>query len=853
MTVATQNEPCLRADVGGKAYNLMHLCSAGFNIPDFFVLGADFFKELLGDKFDTYKAYLRSFDDAARSKITELIGSCEFSDGLRTLIDEKLTEVFGSEPILFSVRSSAVDEDSSAHSFAGMLDSFLFVDRASVLDRIKACYLSCFSERIMKYRADNGLINEDIRVAVIIQKMIDADMAGVIFTADPQTNNTDEMLLSIVTGVGERLVSGECNSDDYLLDFYGSIISRPKTASVPADDELLLRLAKLAEEVEDSYEYKCPQDIEFCVKDGEIFLLQARPITTCSHINKRNFRTILDNSNIIESYSGVTTPLTFTFAREVYAKVYNQTLKSFFVKQEAIDEIQNDLQNMLCFYENKVYYRLNSWYRMTSLYPGYETNKKYMENMMGVKTVLHESRSQAKTRLLKIYLRALYKLLRIKKDSKKFKERFNRVTAPYYNNNFDGYSSKKLLAVYRELEEKILDDFITPITNDMCTMVIFGMLTDKLKKAKISDSEGLLADILSKQGNVESAKQSSRLLDIVRQIKASPSLLSEFHDSDIDTLKKKLDVPQGIYADIAEYIHLYGARTMDELKLETLTLLEDPEFLFTTLKQYLALEDDACADVDTSVCKEKEAYNSLLAACPFWERGTVSLLIKLTRFFIRNRESLRLRRTYIYSIVRKIYLGIGANLTAEGIIDGQRDIFFLTKDEISEIVEKGSLTQTDIKGKISRRRSELDASKDKPVYERMYFYGEVSAQNMLPIYSKNQFENRNGLLVGVAGGGGVIEGTVKLVEDPSDADVKGCILMAKRTDPGWTVIFPMADAVIIERGSVLSHSAVAARELGLTLVVGIRGLTDIVKDGDRVRVDGINGTVEILDKSDKKS
>ena len=128
----------------------------------------------------------------------------------------------------------------------------------------------------------------------------------------------------------------------------------------------------------------------------------------------------------------------------------------------------------------------------------------------------------------------------------------------------------------------------------------------------------------------------------------------------------------------------------------------------------------------------------------------------------------------------------------------------------------------------------------------MYFYGEVNSDNMLPIYNKQEAADESGLLKGVAGGGEPVEGIVKYVKDPSDTDINGYILMAKRTDPGWTILFPMAKAIIIERGSILSHSAVIAREMGLTLVVGVRGLTDKVKDGDKVRVDGINGTIEII-------
>lgn len=136
----------------------------------------------------------------------------------------------------------------------------------------------------------------------------------------------------------------------------------------------------------------------------------------------------------------------------------------------------------------------------------------------------------------------------------------------------------------------------------------------------------------------------------------------------------------------------------------------------------------------------------------------------------------------------------------------------------------------------------------------MYFYGPLEEEYMLPIFSRQETEQSpEGCLKGVAGGGKTVIGRVKYVEHPADADVEGTILMARRTDPGWTVLFPMVKAIIIERGSVLSHSAVIAREMGIPLVVGIRGLTDRVKDGMLVKVDGIKGTVEILEEEDESA
>ena len=489
---------------------------------------------------------------------------------------------------------------------------------------------------------------------------------------------------------------------------------------------------------------------------------------------------------------------------------------------------------MLYFYENKIYYKLNSWYKLMSLYPNYNTNKKYMENMMGVKTPLKETTVGANKRLVKIYSRFIWKMLNSKKDSRKFLEKFNQVTAPYNGETFEGKSNQELLKIYDKIESQILNDFTTPIINDIGAMVFYGMLTDDLTKHGIKDAEGVISSLLAKQGGVESAEQTETLLSIVKKIPQDQELKQRFLDGKI-SLNDNLP----IIVDIKDYLARFGARTMDELKLETITMQEDPEILFEMIRNYL--KTDKPSKKLSLKTKSTDPFKNFN---PISKQYTKKLL-KIVKYLVRNREGLRLRRTYIYAIVRNIYLRIGHNFAEDELIDHYRDIFWLEKDEITAIINGKPIKN--IKETIKNRKAEYKQNKEKPVYERMYFYGKITSENMLPIYSEQEISDNANILKGVAGGGSPVEGIVKYVKEPTDTDINGYILMAKRTDPGWTVLFPMVKAIIIERGSILSHSAVIAREMGLTLVVGVRGLTDKVKDGAKVRVDGINGTIEILD------
>ncbi len=848
---ANDKKPVL-GQIGGKAYSLADMQKLSINIPKWFVLTSDCFLDFLYESRDEYFHLLNNYSEMNRRKIVKIIQATKFSDSTKQLVRAEMAKTF-SPMELVSVRSSATDEDGKNHSFAGMMESYLSLKQDDeIFDYIKKCYASCFSERAMQYRYENKLINSKIRIAVIIQAMVDPEYAGVMFTSNPQTNDPDETLISVVNGVGENLVSGKENSSDYTVNTLREVNYENPQRKARVDNETLLKIYDVGQTIEKSHNPRIALDIEFAVKDNQIYILQSRPIVNCSHIDKNKPRTILDNSNIIESYSGVTTPLTYTFAREVYSKIYRQTLRNFYISEEAINSIKSDLDNMLCFYENKIYYRLNSWYKMTSLYPGYEKNKKYMENMMGVKTPLQETGGQAKTRLVKIYLRFIHKFIHMKGASRKFVNKFNRITRPYYDNTFASYTNEQLLEVYKDLEAQILDDFITPIANDMGAMVVYGALTDMAKNAKVYNAEGLISDILSKQGNVESAKQSEELLKLVKEIRREPTLYNIFKESNTDELVRKLNSNSLIiFSKLNSYINKYGARSMDELKLETITMQQNPSFLINIIKQYLELPQLP----ENKEKKSNKAEARFLSYFKGIKKAEAKFLIKETKYFVRNREMLRLRRTYIYSIVRNIYLRIGQNMANERLIRSQRDIFYLEKDEITVIIKRGKYTVDEIRDKIDARKKEYAANDKKETYERMYFYGDVKPENMIPIYSHQETKTKttSRLLSGVAGGGGTVTGVVKYVDSPENANVRGYILMAKRTDPGWTVLFPMAEAIIIERGSILSHSAVVARELGITLVAGVRGLTAKVHDGDTVKVDGKNGTIEIIRRRDEQT
>lgn len=867
--------------LGGKGWHLQRLRALGFLTPDFFIWGSSCFYDFLGEELSHFQELLLSYrgEREILEEMRNLILGRELPLRMRESLDRELRLHFP-DGRRFAVRSSAIDEDGERHSFAGMMDSVLNLSTEDdYIAALKSCYASCFSERAMEYRRREGILREDLSIAVIFQEMVEADFSGVLFTTDPATNDPDELLVSLAEGSGEGLVSGSKDSLDYTVDILGRLSPCSEEAERALEDSslkafggrrgpsasLILRLAELGRAVERSYPRRRARDLEFAVRGDEIYLLQDRLITAYRKIDKNRARTILDNANIIESYAGVTTDLTYSFAREVYEKIYRQTLRHFLIPEKEIERIRPELSHMIVFYENKIYYCLNSWYKMTALYPGYEKNKSYMEAMMGVKVEWKEPVQKAKLRKARIYLRFLKRMLRIERDSRNFLRRFERVTAPYQGADFEGWENSALKALYAKLEREILDDFTTPIINDIAAMLSYGSLLSLLRKKRGEDAEMLLGRALSRQGGVESAEQSFAYRELVEKLREDPrgrALFREHSGKELSELFKRRGgkEEEALFSGIRSYIKRFGARSMEELKLETLTLLEDPEPLFSALKEELQREGSGKSGRNGKSGKSHKKRRGMAGRRERrFSKGmgrmglSAYLLLRLTKYFIRNRERLRLRRTYIYAIVRRIFLRIGKNLAEEGLISEERDIFFLRKPEIFSWIDGEREDSRGWKERIAGRKKKFSENREKPAPPRMYFYGELCPENMLSVSKRSSAAERRRerstsggrRLFGIPGGGGKIRGEIRIVRKPEDLPEPGFILAAERTDPGWTVLFPRAKALLIERGSLLSHSAVIAREMGLPVVICVPGLMKKLHDGDRVLVNGTEGWIEI--------
>ncbi|TAJ69436.1 MAG: phosphoenolpyruvate synthase, partial [Gallionellaceae bacterium] len=407
-------------------------------------------------------------------------------------------------------------------------------------EKIKQVWRSAHSERVHAYRESHAL-GASQGIAVIIQEMIDADVAGVGFGINPVTGNRKEKVISAVYGLGEGLVSGELNADTFTI--HGKEISNTlaqkthqikqnakggtcQTEVLPElqkksclNDTQLQQLSAVLDTLflnQGTY-----QDIEFAFKGDALYLLQTRPVTTTQQLADSSGEYIIwDNSNIIESYPGVTTPLTFSFIIKVYEAVYRQFVQLMGVSEEEVDENKETFANMLGLINGRVYYNLLSWYKALALLPGYSINATFMEKMMGVKERFElkdlpkRSRFRERLRVLNM-VRILLKNLRgLPKMREDFVRDFNATIDSYSAIEFHTKNAGELMDLYLNFEKTLLKKWKAPLVNDFFAMIYFGVLQKLVLKYNIDERGTLHNDLMCGAKDIISTEPIRRCLSI---------------------------------------------------------------------------------------------------------------------------------------------------------------------------------------------------------------------------------------------------------------------------------------------------------------------------------------------------
>lgn len=832
--------------VGNKALNLALLMKEKYKVPEGFVVTTRAFEKFI-------------FENGFNQKISELLNSTNFdreksvslaSKNIQGLIltgdvnkelREKVQSVLreNQDTGKWAVRSSALAEDLDYASFAGQQDSFLNVDSENIIESIKLCWASYWNKRALVYRENAGISHIEGGMAVLVQKMINADVSGVMFTADPISGDKGKVIIESSWGLGESIVSGSVSPDRFILEKWTKeVIERDvgeKLSNPSLSEEDILSLIQIGQGIE-SY-FKVPQDIEWAINKDGIFILQSRGITT---IDKD--QTLWTRGYSDEYWADVTSPLFFSLLGEYLSSyVFKEGAKIMGYK-----ELKN--KNLLKLHKGHVYFNAQALEDVFTYNPKIGRTKELLNYFP------KNSQERIANARAKLFRRVLAEIRvslldpdgRISKTDKAYKrwadgymkylKRFDRI-------DLESLTDKELHKEFLSLRDKFLKHYrlirYGMVTHSIGSNLILkrwleswlddrhGVLYSKLITG-LEDNKTILTNLeitkLSKE-----AKDSENVSRLIRELTSEEFLDRLEKDERLNDFSLKFKRFIDKYGHRSHTREIYFPRWRDDptLVIEVLKSLIDSEGLDLEELERRKRGERLKAEADILGKISKGRYGAI-------KRPVFKKVLGYAQRYLIFRENQRFYLDHELLRERRLFLEYGRRFRDRGILDADTNIFFLSKEEIFDISN----------GKIKIDKEAIKSRKDE--FER---YRNVLPPKFLKgsVEFDDTVERHEGLvkITGTSSSPGISEGKVRVLEsvrDLSKIEV-GEILVTSNTDPGWTPVFSKISALITETGGILSHGAVVSREYGIPAVTAVSNATKIFKNGQRVKVDGNEGFI----------
>lgn len=792
------NWPWQSADLGGKAAGLQLLQQAGYQVPPFMVLDAAVFRaHLLPDK------QMVSRDWQQKAVLNRL---------------QKQLQSWGTRAYPLAVRSSAVGEDGQQHAYPGMLDTVLNVQNfEQLLEAIQQVASSVWSPRLQSYRQEKD-IQSALYPAVIIQQQKMADYSGVLFTTNPTYPN--EMLVHVVAGQGDALVGGTADPAEVAFDKgSGKPYWSDSEAVRPLPSSYYLSSLFTGGSWLENWR-KQPLDIEFCIAEGQIWWLQMRPVTTAPVP-----QLVLDNSNIQESYCGVTTELTASFAARAYQSVYEQTMRALGFSAQEVAQQQPLTSQLLHWYKGRIYYNINNWYKGLLLLPAFSQNKADMERMMGLEepvAFVVDKRTPFLTKVMRLprlalnlgrLLRAFHKL---EVEAAAFQAHFNTFYHKFYRQQPDTFDLAAIQHWYHLLDTQLLQRWHVPIVNDFYVMMQNGKVHRQLEKAGVPQAESWLQQQLHSDGALPSLAPGQALQTLAERLRPLEGFYVLVKSMPVDLHAQVLTRYPEVLPLMQAYIMQFGDRTIGELKLETHSMRVEPLIFYKYLLAYLHAPEVPVVSAPAAL---SQVNIKNLAAL---------------KTGIHRREALRLTRTQLFGMYRSLFRRAGQIWVENGTFASVEEVFNLRLAEFEQGIQGAALPAAT---ELAQRKAVLLQHAAEEVPARVYLPGR-------PLKMREN-EGLDGLWHGQPAVPGEASGEVICIREPGEiVDLRGKIIVALRTDPGWAPLFPGCKAVIIEKGSALSHSVILLRELGIPTIINVPGISKTLKNGQNIHIDATNGRIQ---------
>jgi phosphoenolpyruvate synthase/pyruvate phosphate dikinase len=846
--------------VGGKGLNLGELSKIeGIQVPEGFCVTTvgyqkvieqnETYHDLLG-RLTMLKAEDRNQISEISKKIRQIIMEAEIPSDVVKAVTHYLSQ-FGDEHA-YAVRSSATAEDLPHASFAGQQDTFLnIIGKEAILQHISKCWASLFTDRAVVYRMQNGFDHSQVYLSVIVQRMVFPQASGILFTADPITSNRKLLSIDASFGLGEAVVSGLVSADCYKvqeekivdkriatkkLAIYGLKEGGTETQQIDPDqqktqtltEQQILQLARTGRQIE-AY-FGCPQDIEWCLVDDTFYIVQSRPITTLYPIPEAN-----EQEN------------------HVYVSVGHQQMMTDPIKPLGL-----------------------SFYLLITPAPMRKAGGRLFVNVaprlatpVGRETLLNTLGSDPliKGALTTIIERDFIKLLP-NDQTAPILSRSNTDMLAQFENDPTIVSDliKRSQTSIEELKQSIkaksgldLFDFILEDIQQL-KKILFDPQSSAVFMAAINATSWIneninewlgeknAADTLSQSvPNNITSEMGLALLDVADVIRPYPEVIDYLQhakeDNFLDELVK-FDGGRETQDAIYDYLSKYGMRCTGEIDISKTRWSEKPitlvPMILGNIKNFEPNAGNRKFEQGRQEALEKEQeLIDRLKQLPDGEQKAkeTKRKIDLIRNFIGYREYPKYGLVSRYFVYKQALLKEAEQLVQAGVIHDKEDMYYLTLEELHEVVRTNKLGD-----QIINKRRE-----DYKFFEKLSPPRVITSDGEI-ITGEYKRENLPAnAIVGLPVSSGVIEGRARVILNMGNADLEdGDILVTSFTDPGWTPLFVSIKGLVTEVGGLMTHGAVIAREYGLPAVVGVENATKLIKDGQRIRVHGAEGYIEIL-------
>jgi rifampicin phosphotransferase len=860
---------------GGKAVALARMLCAGLPVPAGGVLTVQALHDFMaGTGLDARIAALEACwrdgthtAQALEQSMLDLFVRTPRTSALAALL-RQAREDFG-EAGAVAVRSSAVGEDGAHASYAGMMDSVLDVDPASGIEAaVKRVWASRWSARALAYAHARG--ESPGSVAVIVQRQVDARCAGVLFTRSPDCGYENRMTCEYCAGLADGLVAGAITPKRLRIDrarLTGEHEDGAEDATTPdvAEIAALARAGLAAEQL-----FGAAQDIEWVLdRTGKLWLVQSRPITARMVPGAERRRVLWSNANVNENFPAPITPLLYSVIAPGYSAYFENLGRAFGLARSRRQHIAGDLRAIVGVHAGRLYYNLSAIHAVLREAPCGERLVAWFDDFTGAGDPRPDAPTARKRfarglrelgELAWMGLKTAWQYAFIRRRLRGFErtiDAFAARAAPQRLRTLDTLALRDLLRGFMQIR---LERWTDAALCDAAAMVCYGALKSAVANALPANAAGSVHnDLLKGLSGLESAEPVNALWALAQAVRADAALAALFDSASSQEIEAALS-GNPRYARFErmfrDYLERWGFRCSGELMLTRPSFQEEPAKLLEIVRSF-AREDDAAPQArlarqraertaTTRRVLGEAARRRYLRFLPWPSHATpLPLLIGATHAAIAWRERARLKQALLYSRLRRIALEIGERLAVTGTLRSREDVFFLTVPELDELLSGHAMFPGESARLVRiRRKAHARFSAQAPADTIAAREGDYPAV-VAPRTAAAPASDR---LCGISVCGGVSTGRARVLTDVSQTRElrAGDILVTRQTDPGWAPAFVHIGALVLERGGMLSHGAILAREYGIPTIVGIAGATERIADRATVRVDADHGDVHVL-------